>query len=225
MEAEHWQQVRNEPHWSLITATCLNFGCKPLGLLNASDDLKRDLAYRIVLHCWFYGRLFGSLHAWRSADGSDQGDARMAEMTRKVKPVDFVTWRQSMEDFFGPMLPELKELLDGKTGASPVPSAEDRAGEPALPVVGKGRKRPDLRDKWESQRNQILGAAFAILAAFSEDCRDDDGRVNVTKLINQMNSKAGLFLDVGTEGDGSWDLPQHHDTIEKLLREWLAKVR
>jgi hypothetical protein len=188
---------------------------------------------RIRENCWFYSRTLEEIETKRLP-------ANRKDVTKEwiVKSSDFVQWRQSLVAAFGPIRPELQKLLPRNPLTVPGTSLVEEHGEmetneegsktdnSGLQIDPKARrKRPDLREKYEGTRSEILGAALAVLAAFPKDCRDGDERVSLAKLINQMNSKASLFWVFDTKEDDGWDLPQNHDTIEKLLREWLAKAR
>lgn len=66
-------------------------------------------------------------------------------------------------------------------------------------------------------REQILGAAFAVLAKWPDECRDAKGELLASKIANLIEAKANLFWP-------NAEPPLVVDSIAEHLREWIKKV-
>ncbi len=72
-------------------------------------------------------------------------------------------------------------------------------------------------ERHAKKREQVLGAAFAVLARWPNECRDGKGDPVATKIAASIGAKAHLFWPDTTP-------PLEIDTIEILIREWIKKV-
>ncbi len=72
-------------------------------------------------------------------------------------------------------------------------------------------------ERWAKDREQILGAAFALLAKYPDECRDKKGKLLASKIASLIEAKASLFWP-------DTQPPLKVDSIADHLREWLKKV-
>ncbi len=72
-------------------------------------------------------------------------------------------------------------------------------------------------ERHAKKREQILGAAFAVLAKWPEECRDKKGEPVASKIAAMIDAKADLFWP-------SAQPPLVTDSIEDHLRVWIKKV-
>lgn len=72
-------------------------------------------------------------------------------------------------------------------------------------------------ERHAKKREQVLGAAFAVLAKWPDECRDGKGNPVATKIAASIGAKADLFWPDAKP-------PLEVDTIEILIREWIKKV-
>lgn len=70
-------------------------------------------------------------------------------------------------------------------------------------------------EHFAQKREQVLGAAFAVLAAYPEQCRNNKGKIEATKVRQLIEQEARLFWPrIG-------EPPLQTDGIEKLIRKYL----
>lgn len=70
------------------------------------------------------------------------------------------------------------------------------------------------QERHAQKREQILGAAFAVLAKWPNECRDSKGKPVASKIANLVEAEADLFWpDSG--------LPLTVDSIADHLRDWI----
>lgn len=67
------------------------------------------------------------------------------------------------------------------------------------------------------KREQVLGAAFAVLAKWPEQCRDKKGEPVASKIADMVDAKADLFWPDAQP-------PLATDSIAEHLRVWIKKV-
>jgi len=72
-------------------------------------------------------------------------------------------------------------------------------------------------DRFDSDREKILGMALAILAAFPEQTRNSKGRVNINRLMSIMGEKMEFWI-------GNESLSLSDPAIRDLLNKWLATL-
>lgn len=66
-------------------------------------------------------------------------------------------------------------------------------------------------------RQQVLGAAFAVLGKWPDECKDNKGNLVASKITRLIDQKANLFWPEAKP-------PLAIDTIETLLRDWIKKA-
>lgn len=112
---------------------------------------------------------------------------------------EYLTWR--CRDGIEPSLPpRLKSLA-----------------EAVLEAQLASHKRPDLAEKYAKAREEVLGAAVALLAKFP-DAYARGSRINVAKLVRDIDDKAKLFWP------DTLDMPISSDVAEDLISGWIAKA-
>ncbi|HOT37363.1 MAG TPA: hypothetical protein PLT86_11930 [Candidatus Latescibacteria bacterium] len=219
-EEETYEWWLKQPTWELhdaITLTDRKYGWIPTP--RKPGDTAKIMAYR-AFPTDYRRFVLAKLEAGEVPIHHTDGDEI------HVVPIQFLFWRLTWTEFAGPLAKPLRDCVAEnllnlmETGQLLPPPAAKKL----IRHTKRRRPRLDLVNKYAGPQAQLLGAALACLAAFRDECCDPDGRVNVTHLLNQMNSKAQLFWDTGDKPDDGWDVPQHHDTVEKLLREWLRKT-
>jgi hypothetical protein len=72
-------------------------------------------------------------------------------------------------------------------------------------------------ERHAEKREQVLGAAFAVLAKWPEECRGAKGDPIASKIADMINAKADLFW---TDAK----LPLSTDSIADHLRNWIKKA-
>ena len=72
----------------------------------------------------------------------------------------------------------------------------------------------DAADQFVWSREQVLGMALAILAAYPDKCRNSKGRVKVGKIISIINQKADFWL-------GNKKTGLSETAMKDLLNKWL----
>ena len=83
---------------------------------------------------------------------------------------------------------------------------------PALPSEIKCPRRTTRK-----KREQVLGAAFAVLAKWPDECRNEKSDPIATKIAAMIGVKADLFWIEAKP-------PLEIAKIEILLRDWIKKV-
>jgi hypothetical protein len=73
------------------------------------------------------------------------------------------------------------------------------------------------KERHAQNREQILGAAFAVLAKWPEDCRDAKGEPVASKIAAMVDAKADLFWPDAQP-------PLATDSIADHLRDWIKKA-
>jgi hypothetical protein len=133
------------------------------------------------------------------------------EQLKGVKKVEF-SW-DCGGSLFGQGLPEgsvlvlRTEVLAGFTQRM----LDSEAGENAATKVHGNAERH------AAKREQVLGAAFAVLAKWPKECRDAKGDPVASKIAAMVDAKAGLFWPDAK-------LPLATDSIADHLREWIKKA-
>jgi hypothetical protein len=74
-------------------------------------------------------------------------------------------------------------------------------------------KKPGNTEANASKREEILGAAVAIIANFPEECTHGKSIVG-TRVCKLMQSKAKTWWE-------NEELPLKHDTVTELINKWL----
>lgn len=72
-------------------------------------------------------------------------------------------------------------------------------------------------ERYAANREQVLGAAFAVLAKWPEECRDTKGDPVASKIASMIDTKAKLFWPDAQP-------PLATDSIAEHLREWIMKA-
>lgn len=72
-------------------------------------------------------------------------------------------------------------------------------------------------ERHAQKREQILGAAFAVLARWPEECRDTKGDPIASKIASMIDAKADLFWPDAKP-------PLEIDSIAEHLRDWIKKA-
>jgi len=67
-------------------------------------------------------------------------------------------------------------------------------------------------------REEVLGAALSVLAAFPEQCKSNEGKIMGSKIKTMIEEKAPLFWPDTQES------PLKSDGISRLVNEWLKKT-
>ena len=84
---------------------------------------------------------------------------------------------------------------------------------------GPQNQQPDGRGEHHAKnREQVLGAALSVLSNFPEQCRNNQGKVEATKVRQLIDDKAPLFWEEDNEP------PLSIEVIERLIREWINKT-
>jgi len=73
------------------------------------------------------------------------------------------------------------------------------------------------KERHAQKREQILGAAFAVLAKWPEECKDSKGEPIASKIASLIDAKANLFWSDAQP-------PLAIDSIADHLRDWIRKV-
>lgn len=90
-------------------------------------------------------------------------------------------------------------------------SSSDQSGKSAQKTHGNTESNA-------KKREEILGAALAVLAKWPEDCQAGNGKIQATKIRDLIENKGYLFwLEDG-------EPPLKTSEIEKLIRGWLKKT-
>jgi len=119
----------------------------------------------------------------------------------------------------------LFEQLEPITGA--VPGRELLELEFDLPKAERKERDRSVTKKevhgnairYASKRQEVVGAALALLAQYPEMCRDDKQNVRATKVRKLIEGKALLFWPETGEP------PLSSEVIERLLTSYLKQVR
>ncbi|MGZ3790636.1 MAG: hypothetical protein ACXVLQ_19285 [Bacteriovorax sp.] len=72
-------------------------------------------------------------------------------------------------------------------------------------------------ERHAAKREQILGAAFAVLAMCPDQCSDKNGKPLASKIAKMIDVNAKLFWEDNKP-------PLALETIEELIREWIKKI-
>jgi hypothetical protein len=72
-------------------------------------------------------------------------------------------------------------------------------------------------ERHAAKREQVVGAAFAVLAKWPEECRDAKGDPVASKIAGMIDAKADLFWPKARP-------PLETDSIADHLREWIKKA-
>ncbi len=80
----------------------------------------------------------------------------------------------------------------------------------------KKEKRHGNTDVHASKREEVLGAALAVLAAFPDQCKSSSGNIIVSKISKLIDQKSTLLFST-TNGNPPLSL----DTISRLLNKWV----
>jgi hypothetical protein len=81
----------------------------------------------------------------------------------------------------------------------------------------KTTKSNGYKERHAQNREQVLGAAFAVLAKWPDECRDARGEPVASKIANLIEAKANLFWP-------NTGPPLAVDSIADHLRDWIKKV-
>jgi hypothetical protein len=73
------------------------------------------------------------------------------------------------------------------------------------------------KERYAVNREQILGAAMSVIANYSAQSRNSNGKVEATKVRTLIEDKSPLFWESQSEP------PMKTEGIERLIREWLKK--
>ena len=95
-----------------------------------------------------------------------------------------------------------------------ITTMETSAPVPASPTC---EDTSGYKERHARNREQVLGAALSVLAAFPDQCKAKRGKVLATKLREMIEEKAPLFWREGKP-------PLRTEPIERLVREWLKKI-
>ena len=86
-------------------------------------------------------------------------------------------------------------------------------------TIDTQNQQPDRRGEHHGKnREQVLGAALSVLSNFPEQCRNNQGKVEATKVRQLIDDKAPLFWEEDNEP------PLSIEVIERLIREWINKT-
>jgi len=83
----------------------------------------------------------------------------------------------------------------------------------------KPHKRPDISEKSNKTKMEVLGAALSVLAQFRPQCVSGEGVVQGAKVAKVIEDKAGLFWPETNQ------VPQEPEVLRKTINEWLNKSR
>lgn len=88
-----------------------------------------------------------------------------------------------------------------------------------LEQLQKSVKPPNKhQERHAVKREEVLGAAMSVIAQWSDQCRNNLGKVEATKVRVLIEEKAPLFWR------STGEPPLSSDVIERLVREWLKKT-
>jgi hypothetical protein len=73
------------------------------------------------------------------------------------------------------------------------------------------------KERHAQNREQVVGAAFAVLAMWPDQCRDSNGKPVASKIADLIEAKANLFWPDSTP-------PLTVDSIADHLRDWMKKA-
>ena len=145
------------------------------------------------------------LKVFSRADWSDED-----KVGDKIRPIAFV--ERAMSNGFeipGPLI-EFKEQCDRE---------QLERGEDSSQISGNPKAKVHGNTEHNARnREQILGAAVAVILEFPEQCRDGCGTITLAAVVRTIEDKAQLFWPE-THG-----LPLEDSTAEKLLGEWRRKA-
>jgi hypothetical protein len=72
--------------------------------------------------------------------------------------------------------------------------------------------------RFSQSREEILGAALAVVTQFPELCKNKRGSIEASKVAKVIEQKAGLFWE-------DYEPPLSLRATEELIRKWLRKVK
>jgi hypothetical protein len=81
----------------------------------------------------------------------------------------------------------------------------------------KTAKSNGHKERHAQNREQVLGAAFAVYTEWSDECRDAKGKPVASKIANLVEAKSNLFWP-------NAEPPLCVDSIADHLRDWIKKV-
>ncbi|QBJ63535.1 hypothetical protein [Pseudoalteromonas sp. DL-6] len=80
-------------------------------------------------------------------------------------------------------------------------------------------KRPGRAEVYAKDREEVLGAALAVLAQYRNQCVTSTGTIKGAKIAKLVIDKAPLFWP------STHEPPLENETIPKIINEWLKKVQ
>ena len=116
----------------------------------------------------------------------------------------------------GSMPPPLRALV--LRGEKPI-STFDASGVSGSSPTIEPVKRPVRAEKYSSEREQVLGAAFAALAGERDGCTDSKGKVVAGKVAALLEDKETYYF-----GHSNGRMPLDVRTAAKLIGAWLRKA-
>ncbi len=129
----------------------------------------------------------------------------------QVSPAAFYCWASVSRVQMPEALVNLMEFV-----ISTVKGEKDRLAGQAPDTVVSGQS--DMGKSFDRQREQVLGAALAVLAEFPEQCRNRKGRINtaaITSLI--IEHHATWFTDQ--------DQMLSEAAMQDLINKWIKTLR
>ena len=150
---------------------------------------------------------------------------RVLLCTGYVWDLPALMFESSEEDFYASYIVPLEGVMVIESArdaalellAGMQPGLFQSAGEQSFEVT-KAHSNTKNAERYGNGREQILGAALAVLASYPDRCKTRTGKIMGAKIAKIVFEKEPLFFEEG-------EPPMNEESASRLINSWLKKTR